>query len=93
VKLPWQKKQADPVDIDVTEHVVKLARGEQVINPVTGDPLPKDKAEYVLQCRQARANARREMRSGNPAKRAAAAVVYRTAPRIIRAVYTQEARR
>ena len=58
-------------------------------NPLTGEKLPKDKAEYVRTVREARANARREMRSGNPAKRAAALVVYSTAPRIIRAVYRQ----
>lgn len=65
---------------------------KKIRNPLTGEKLSRERSDYVRTVREARANARRGMRSGNPAKRASAASVYVTAPRIIRAVYAQAAR-
>lgn len=62
----------------------------KIVNPLTGKKLRKEAADYVRQCRQARNAARRDARSGNPARRASAAPVLRAAPKLIRTIYRQE---
>ena len=70
-----------------------MSKKPKVVNPITGKKLRKEAAETVRQAREARCNARRAARSGNPAKRADAMSVLRAAPRVIRAIYAQEANR
>jgi hypothetical protein len=84
-----------PIEVPeiVAESVDAPVEAVKVVNPLNGEPLDKDKAGYVLACRAARNNARRALRSGNPARRAEAAVVFVTAPKLIRTLYRQEAAR
>ena len=64
-----------------------------MINPINGHEITKKKrVEFITQAREARANARRAMRSGNPAKRAEAAKVYIGAPGLIRQSYIDDHR-
>jgi hypothetical protein len=62
----------------------------QTLNPMTGEPLREEAAAYVASIRQVQRSARKDTRSGNPAKRAAAKAVLASAPRLLAAVYVQE---
>lgn len=59
-------------------------------NPLTGDDLPKRKAEHVEKLRQVRRGARKAARSGHPGKRAEALRVLAHVPAAIRQVYISE---
>jgi hypothetical protein len=63
---------------------------EPIINPVDGEKVHGDTSRYIRKVRRVRNNARRGMRSGNPAKAAEAARVYAEAPELIRAAYRQD---
>lgn len=41
----------------------------KIQNPITGEPVGKDAAEYIGQLRTVRRHAKKAARSGNPAKR------------------------
>lgn len=62
-----------------------------IVNPVTDKPLPDDAAEYVTKVRAVRRQSRKDARSGNPAKSMPAIKATAAAPRLILAVYKQEA--
>jgi acyl-CoA reductase-like NAD-dependent aldehyde dehydrogenase len=64
----------------------------QVVNPLTEEPLSEYDAGYVTQCRRARVNAKKAMRSGHPGRRAEAARVVHQAAELIRAIYRKDAR-
>jgi hypothetical protein len=63
----------------------------KTMNPLTGEPLRDEASDYVDQLRQVQRNARGHARSGNPAKRHPARVVLARVPRLLRALYVQEA--
>lgn len=63
----------------------------EALNPLTDEPLSEEAAEYVEKLRTIRRNARKEARSGNPAKSGPARNVLYHTPRMIAAVYTKEA--
>lgn len=63
---------------------------DPIINPVDGEKVDGKVSRYIRKVRRVRANARRAMRSGNPARRAQAAKVYVEAPELIRAAYRED---
>lgn len=63
----------------------------KIENPITGEPVAKEAAEYIGQLRTVRRNAKKAARSGNPAKRGPALKALVQVPGMIRAVYRQDA--
>lgn len=63
---------------------------DPIINPVDGEKVTGENSRYIRKLRRVRNNARKALRSGNPAKRADAAKVYVEAPELIRAAYRKD---
>lgn len=63
---------------------------EPIINPVDGEKVTGDTSRYIRKLRRVRINARKAMRSGNPAKRAEAARVAADAPELVRSAYRSD---
>lgn len=64
----------------------------KINNPITNEPVSKGIAKLIHQAREARRGARKEARSGNPAKRFPALKALKDIPDYIRALYVQDAR-
>jgi hypothetical protein len=62
----------------------------KTMNPLTGEPLRDEAADYAEEIRQVQRAARKDARSGNPAKRHPARVILARCPRLLRALYVQE---
>lgn len=63
------------------------------VNPLTGDDLHDEAAEFVDKLHVARRGARKAARSGNPAKSGPARQALADIPGVIRATYIEEAGR
>lgn len=63
-----------------------------MINPINGHEVGTKRADLITKGREARANARRAMRSGNPARRAEAAKVYVAAPIYVAQLFIEDHR-
>lgn len=66
---------------------------DPITNPIDGKKVTGETSRYIRKLRRIRNNARRAMRSGNPAKRVEAAKVYTETPEYIRAAYNNDARK
>lgn len=64
-----------------------------MLNPLTDKPLRRSAAGQVKKLRTIRRNARKDARSGNPAKRFPAQHAMRRAAALIRGIYIREASR
>jgi hypothetical protein len=64
---------------------------DDVINPLSGEALSPDRADFVRELRTVRRGARNAKRSGNPAKRAEAQKIEVMAPAMVATVYKQDA--
>lgn len=64
----------------------------QIINPLTGKPVSKERAEFIATLREARAGAKKAARSGNPAVAGPARKALVDIPGVIRATYMQDTR-
>lgn len=64
---------------------------DAVTNPLTEKPMNADEAEYVTKLKTIRRNAKKSLRSGNPAKRSPAQKVTAAVGPMLAQTYTQDA--